>query len=175
MINFLDLKTINAEHREELINACTRVIDSGWYIGGKELESFENNFANYCGTQFAVGVANGLDALILTLRAWKELGKLQDGDEVIVPSNTYIASILAITANNLMPVLVEPDINTYNIDPVKIKQAISTRTRAILPVHLYGQLADMPKIMQIAKQHNLLVLEDSAQSHGAQLQGKKSR
>ncbi|MDM1721935.1 MULTISPECIES: DegT/DnrJ/EryC1/StrS family aminotransferase [Acinetobacter] len=174
MINFLDLKTINAEHREELINACTRVIDSGWYIGGKELESFENNFANYCGTQFAVGVANGLDALILTLRAWKELGKLQDGDEVIVPSNTYIASILAITANNLMPVLVEPDINTYNIDPVKIKQAISTRTRAILPVHLYGQLADMPKIMQIAKQHNLLVLEDSAQSHGAQLQGKKA-
>ena len=173
-IPFLDLKNINQQYRDELIAACTRVIDSGWYIGGKELESFENNFAKYCGTQFAIGVANGLDALILTLRAWKELGKLQDGDEVIVPSNTYIASILAITANNLTPVLVEPDINTYNIDPVKIKQAITTRTRAILPVHLYGQLADMPKIMQIAKQHNLLVLEDSAQSHGAQLQGKKA-
>ena len=174
MIPFLDLKNINQQYREELITACTRVIDSGWYISGKELESFEKNFAEYCGTQFAIGVANGLDALILTLRAWKELGKLQDGDEVIVPSNTYIASILAITANNLMPVLVEPDINTYNIDPAKIQQAITAKTRAILPVHLYGQLADMPKIMQIAKQHNLLVLEDSAQSHGAQIQGKKA-
>lgn len=174
MIPFLDLKNINDQYRHELIEACTRVIDSGWYIGGKELEIFENNFAKYCGTQFAVGVANGLDALILTLRAWKELGKLKDGDEVIVPSNTYIASILAITANNLTPVLVEPDINTYNIDPIKIKQAITAKTRVILPVHLYGQLADMPKIIQIAKQHNLLVLEDSAQSHGAQLQGKKA-
>ena len=174
MIPFLDLKNINQQYREELITACTRVIDSGWYIGGKELESFEKNFAEYCGTQFAIGVANGLDALILTLRAWKELGKLKNGDEVIVPSNTYIASILAITANNLMPVLVEPDINTYNIDPDKIQQAITAKTRAILPVHLYGQLADMPKIMQIAKQLNLLVLEDSAQSHGAQIQGKKA-
>ena len=174
MIPFLDLKNINQQYREELITACTRVIDSGWYISGKELESFEKNFAEYCGTQFAIGVANGLDALILTLRAWKELGKLQDGDEVIVPSNTYIASILAITANNLTPVLVEPDINTYNIDPAKIQQAITAKTRVILPVHLYGQLAEMPEIMQIAKQHNLLVLEDSAQSHGAQIQGKKA-
>ena len=174
MIPFLDLKNINQQYREELVTACTRVIDSGWYIGGKELESFEKNFAEYCGTQFAIGVANGLDALILTLRGWKELGKLKDGDEVIVPSNTYIASILAITANNLTPVLVEPNIATYNIDPIKIKEAITAKTRAILPVHLYGQLADMPKIMQIAKQHNLLVLEDSAQSHGAQIQGKKA-
>lgn len=174
MIPFLDLKNINQQYRQQLIEACTRVIDSGWYIGGNELEQFEQNFAKYCGTQYAIGVANGLDALILTLRAWKELGKLKDGDEVIVPSNTYIASILAITANNLTPVLVEPDINTYNIDPIKIQQAITAKTRAILPVHLYGQLADMPKIMQIAKQHNLLVLEDSAQSHGAQIQGKKA-
>lgn len=174
MIPFLDLKSINQQYRNELVEACARVIDSGWYIGGKELESFEKNFAEYCGTQFAVGVANGLDALILTLRAWKELGKLQDGDEVIVPSNTYIASILAITANNLTPVLVEPDINTYNIDPAKIQQAITAKTRVILPVHLYGQLAEMPEIMQIAKQYNLLVLEDSAQSHGAQIQGKKA-
>lgn len=174
MITFLDLKNINQQYRNELIAACTRVIDSGWYIDGKELEHFEENFAEYCGTQFAVGVANGLDALILTLRAWKELGKLKDGDEVIVPSNTYIASILAITANNLTPVLVEPDINTYNIDPAKIQQAITANTRVILPVHLYGQLAEMPEIMQIAKQHNLLVLEDSAQSHGAQIQGKKA-
>ena len=174
MIPFLDLKNINQQYREELITACTRVIDSGWYIGGKELESFEKNFAEYCGTQFAIGVANGLDALILTLRAWKELGKLKDGDEVIVPSNTYIASILAITANNLTPVLVEPDLATYNIDPIKIKEAITAKTKVILPVHLYGQLAEMPEIMQIAKQHNLLVLEDSAQSHGAQIQGKKA-
>ena len=174
MIPFLDLKNINQQYREELITACTRVIDSGWYIGGKELESFEKNFAEYCGTQFAIGVANGLDALILTLRAWKELGKLKDGDEVIVPSNTYIASILAITANNLTPVLVEPNISTYNIDPIKIKEAITAKTKVILPVHLYGQLAEMPEIMQIAKQHNLLVLEDSAQSHGAQIQGKKA-
>ena len=174
MIPFLDLKNINQQYREELVTACTRVIDSGWYIDGKELESFEKNFAEYCGTQFAIGVANGLDALILTLRAWKELGKLKDGDEVIVPSNTYIASILAITANNLTPVLVEPNISTYNIDPIKIKEAITAKTKVILPVHLYGQLAEMPEIMQIAKQHNLLVLEDSAQSHGAQIQGKKA-
>ena len=174
MIPFLDLKDINQQYRSELIEACTRVIDSGWYIGGAELESFEQNFAEYCGTQFAIGVANGLDALILTLRAWKELGKLQDGDEVIVPSNTYIASILAITANNLTPVLVEPDLATYNIDPLKIEQAITSKTRVILPVHLYGQLAAMSEIMAIAQQHKLLVLEDSAQSHGAQTQGKKA-
>jgi len=174
MIPFLDLKNINQQYRDELIEVCTRVIDSGWYIGGKELATFENNFAAYCGTRYAIGVANGLDALILTLRAWKELGKLQDGDEVIVPSNTYIASILAITANNLTPILVEPELSSYNIDPLKIQQAITDKTRIILAVHLYGQLADMPKIMQIAKQHNLLVLEDSAQSHGAQLQGKKA-
>jgi dTDP-4-amino-4,6-dideoxygalactose transaminase len=174
MIPFLDLKNINQQYRDELITACTRVIDSGWYIGGKELEQFEQNFANYCGVKFTIGVANGLDALILTLRAWKELGKLEDGDEVIVPSNTYIASILAITANNLTPVLVEPDIHSYNISPQKIKAAITPKTRVILPVHLYGQLAEMPEIMAIAKQHDLLVLEDSAQSHGAQLDHKKA-
>ena len=174
MIPFLDLKNINQQYREELITACTRVIDSGWYIGGKELEQFEQNFAEYCGVRFVIGVANGLDALILTLRAWKELGKLQEGDEVIVPSNTYIASILAITENNLTPVLVEPNIDTYNIDPEKIKESITAKTKVILPVHLYGQLAEMPKIMEIAKQHNLLVLEDSAQSHGAETNGIKA-
>ena len=174
MIPFLDLKNINQQYREELIAACTRVIDSGWYIDGKELEQFEQNFANYCGVKFAIGVANGLDALILTLRAWKELGKLQDGDEVIVPSNTYIASILAITANNLTPVLVEPDLATYNIDPLKIEEAITAKTKVILSVHLYGQLAAMPEIINLAKKHNLLVLEDSAQSHGAQLDCKKA-
>jgi dTDP-4-amino-4,6-dideoxygalactose transaminase len=174
MIPFLDLKNVNQQYREELITACTRVIDSGWYIGGNELEQFEQNFANYCGVKFAIGVANGLDALILTLRAWKELGKLKDGDEVIVPSNTYIASILAITANNLTPVLVEPDLATYNIDPLKIEEAITAKTKVILPVHLYGQLADMPTIMQIANKYKLLVLEDSAQSHGAEINGTKA-
>ncbi|MFW1957330.1 DegT/DnrJ/EryC1/StrS family aminotransferase [Acinetobacter guillouiae] len=174
MIPFLDLKEINHQYRDELIEACIRVIDSGWYIGGNELEKFEHNFAEYCGTKFAIGVANGLDALILTLRAWKELDKLKEGDEVIVPSNTYIASILAITANNLTPVLVEPDIGTYNIDPVKIEAAITSRTKVILPVHLYGQLANMPAIIEIANKHNLLVLEDSAQSHGAEMEGKKA-
>ena len=174
MISFLDLKNINAQYKTELVEACTRVIDSGWYIGGKELEQFESNFATYCGVKYAIGVANGLDALILTLRAWKELGKLKDGDEVIVPSNTYIASILAITANNLTPVLVEPNIDSYNIDPSKIEAAITPRTKVILPVHLYGQLAQMPEIMDIARKHDLLVLEDSAQSHGAQIQGKKA-
>ena len=174
MISFLDLKDINRQYRDDLIEACTRVIDSGWYIGGNELEVFEQNFADYCGTKFAVGVANGLDALILTLRAWKELGKLKDGDEVIVPSNTYIASILAITANNLTPILVEPDLHTYNIDPNKIEGVITSRTKVILPVHLYGQLASMPEIMSIARKYGLLVLEDSAQAHGAQVNAKKA-
>ena len=173
-IPFLDLKAINAQYRNELIDACTRVIDSGWYIGGSELEQFEQKFAIYCGAEFAIGVANGLDALILTLRAWKELGKLNDGDEVIVPSNTYIASILAISANNLVPVLVEPTIATYNICPKNIEAAITNKTKAILPVHLYGQLADMPAIMDIAKRHELLVLEDSAQAHGAFIDGKRA-
>ena len=174
MISFLDLKAINAQYRDELIEACTRVIDSGWYIGGSELEQFEQQFAHYCGTKYAIGVANGLDALILTLRAWKELGKIKEGDEVIVPSNTYIASILAISANDLIPILVEPDINTYNICPKSIEAAITDRTKVLLPVHLYGQLADMPAIMDIAKRHNLLVLEDSAQAHGASINDKKA-
>ncbi|MCH7340651.1 DegT/DnrJ/EryC1/StrS family aminotransferase [Acinetobacter higginsii] len=171
---FLDLKNINQQYREQLIEACTRVIDSGWYIGGTELDQFEQNFAAYCGTKYAIGVANGLDALILTLRAWKELGKLKDGDEVIVPSNTYIASILAISANQLIPVLVEPDSDTFNLDPAKIEAVITNKTKVILPVHLYGQLAAMREIMAIAEKYNLLVLEDSAQSHGAAIDGKKA-
>lgn len=174
MIPFLDLKAINAQYRDKLLAACTQVIDSGWYISGKEVEDFERKFSDYCGTQYAIGVANGLDALILTLRAWKELGRLNEGDEVIVPSNTYIASILAISQNNLKPVLVEPDIHTFNIDTKKIEAAITDRTKAILPVHLYGQLAEMPEIMGIAKKYNLLVLEDSAQAHGAEIDGKKA-
>lgn len=174
MIPFLDLKAINQQYRDELVAAATRVIDSGWYIAGSELESFENNFAQYCGTKHCIGVANGLDALTLTLKAWMLMGKLNEGDEVIVPANTYIASILAITANKLTPVLVEPDSVTCNLSPEKVQEAITDKTKAILPVHLYGQLADMPNIIAIANQHNLLVLEDAAQSHGASLNGVKA-
>lgn len=174
MVNFLDLKQLNKEMESELKAASARVIDSGWYIGGKELSYFQADFAKYCGVKECIGVANGLDALILTLRAWKEMGKLKEGDEVIVPANTYIASVLAITENKLVPVLVEPDPKTYNLDPVLTKKAITNKTKVILPVHLYGQLADMPEIMKIAKDHNLLVLEDSAQAHGAMIDGKKA-
>lgn len=174
MIPFLDLKTINKQYRQDLIDACTKVIDSGWYITGQALEQFEQNFANYCGVKHAIGVANGLDALILSLRAWKNLGKLQDGDEIIVPANTYIASILAITENNLSPVLLEPNIQSYNLCPENLRKAISSKTKAILAVHLYGQLAPMLEIMTIAQEHQLLVLEDSAQAHGASINGIKA-
>jgi dTDP-4-amino-4,6-dideoxygalactose transaminase len=174
MIPFLDLKSLNTQYRAELLEACTRVIDSGWYIHGNECEAFDKEFAEYCGTKHAIGVANGLDALILILRAYKELGIMCDGDEVIVPSNTYIASILAISQNNLIPVLVEPDINTYLIDPTKIEEKITPKTKAILPVHLYGQTCDMEPILAIARKYNLKVIEDSAQSHGAYYGEKRS-
>ncbi len=174
MIPFLDLKAINHQYQQELKQACNRVIDSGWYIMGKELEAFEQEFASYCGTAHAVGVANGLDALVLTLRAWKELGKLQAGDEVIVQANTYIASVLAITENDLVPVLVEPDEWTFNLTPEAIRAAITPKTKAILPVHLYGQLSPMPAVMKLAKEFSLLVLEDCAQSHSAEINGKRA-
>ncbi|AOC95285.1 dTDP-3-amino-3,6-dideoxy-alpha-D-galactopyranose transaminase [Flavobacterium anhuiense] len=175
MIKFLDLYQINQNHREDLVTAFERVLDSGWYIMGKELTKFEEEFANYCGVKYCIGVANGLDALILIIKAYKELGVFKDGDEILVPSNTYIASILAISANNLNPILVEPDINTYNIDPARIESLITNKTVAILPVHLYGQLCDMDAITEIAKKHNLKVIEDCAQSHGAtDLIGRKA-
>lgn len=174
MINFLDLKAINNQYQQELKDACARVIDSGWYIMGNELTQFETEFAAYCGTKHAIGVANGLDALILTLRAWKELGKLNAGDEVIVQANTYIASVLAITENDLVPVLVEPNSASYNLDPATLVAAITPKTKAILPVHLYGQLCPMPEIMAIAQEHNLLVLEDCAQAHGAEINSKRA-
>ncbi|EGR4203020.1 DegT/DnrJ/EryC1/StrS family aminotransferase [Vibrio cholerae] len=174
MIPFLDLKSINQQYQQELKQACARVIDSGWYIQGQELQQFEAEFSAYCGTKHAIGVANGLDALILVIRAWKELGKLQEGDEIIVPANTYIASILAITENRLTPVLVEPDINTYNLSPEGIKAAITPKTKAILPVHLYGLISPMAQIMRIAQEHDLLVLEDCAQAHGAEINGQRA-
>jgi dTDP-4-amino-4,6-dideoxygalactose transaminase len=172
MINFLDLKAINNQYQQELKDACARVIDSGWYIMGNELTKFENEFSNYCGTKHAIGVANGLDALILVIRAWKELGKLKNGDEVIVQANTYIASLLAITENGLTPVLVEPSLVTYNLEPETILSALTPNTKAILPVHLYGNISPMPEIMDIARKYDLLVLEDCAQSHGAEINGK---
>ncbi|MEX9216012.1 DegT/DnrJ/EryC1/StrS family aminotransferase [Providencia rettgeri] len=174
MINFLNLKDINRQYQNELKEVCSRVIDSGWYIMGKELEEFEHNFSTYCGTKYTIGVANGLDALTLVLRAWRELGKLKAGDEVIVQANTYIASILAITENDLIPVLVEPDADTYNLAIQNIKAAITDKTKVILPVHLYGQISPMTEIMAIAQEHNLLVLEDCAQSHGASIDGQKA-
>lgn len=174
MIDFLSLKSANSQYRQELIDACVRVIDSGWYISGNELAKFEQEFAAFCGTRHCVGVANGLDALTLSLRAWKELGQLKNGDEVIVPANTYIASVLAISANGLVPVLVEPDEASFNLSPSNARSAIGARTRAILPVHLYGQLADMPAIMALAKEHGLLVLEDAAQAHGAAIDNKRA-
>lgn len=173
-IEFLDLKLINARDRSDLMDAVSRVIDSGQYIHGRECDAFESEFADYCGTKHCVGVANGLDALTLTLRAWKELGELKDGDEVLVPANTYIASILAITENNLNPVLIEPDSSSFNISLSGIRASITKKTRVIIPVHLYGRMADMPEIMDLASQKNILVLEDSAQAHGARLYGKSA-
>jgi dTDP-4-amino-4,6-dideoxygalactose transaminase len=173
MIPFLDLKGINAQYRVELIEACTKVIDSGWYVQGSEHSEFEKEFAEYCGTKYAIGVANGLDALILILRAYKEMGIMRDGDEVIVPSNTYIASILAISENNLIPVLIEPDMDTYLLDSSKIEEKITSKTKAIMPVHLYGQTCEMNVINAIAKRYNLKVIEDSAQSHGAYYKDKR--
>ena len=173
-IPFLDLKAVNAQYQDELKDACSRVIDSGWYIQGRECDAFENEFARYCGVNHAIGVANGLDALVLIFKAYKELGFMQDGDEVIVPANTYIASILAISENGLVPLLVEPNIETYNLDYSKIEDKITSKTRAILAVHLYGQVADMGHINTIAKKYNLKVIEDSAQAHGAIYNGVKT-
>ena len=174
MINFLDLRKINTQYQQDLKAACARVIDSGWYLLGSELSDFESAFARFCDSKHAIGVANGLDALTLILRAWKEAGRLKNGDEVIVPANTYIASILAVTANQLTPVLVEPDPYTYNLTAGNLKSALSSKTKAVLPVHLYGQLAEIKEITDFAAQHGLLVLEDCAQAHGAHFNGKKA-
>lgn len=174
MINFLDLKKINLRHAAELNEASERVIRSGWYIMGNELAEFEKEFGLYCQTQYCIGVANGLDALILIIEGYKQLGFMQEGDEIIVPSNTYIASILAISKANLVPILVEPDENTFLLDPSKIEEKITSKTKAILPVHLYGRLCGMKSIAAIATKHNLKIIEDSAQSHGAIQDGKRS-
>lgn len=169
MIPFLDLRSINQCHRSELVAAFERVLDSGWYVLGQEVERFEAEYANWCGVAHAVGVGNGLDALSLVLRAW-DIGP---GDEVIVPSNTYIASWLAVTHVGARPIPVEPDPDSFNIDPDLIEAAISPRTRAIMPVHLYGRPAEMDAIIQIGIRYGLRVLEDAAQAHGAIYRGRR--
>lgn len=174
MIPFLDLKAINLNYKEAFHKKLDEVLDSGWFILGNAVEHFEREFADYCGTQYCVGVGNGLDALILILRAYIELGIFKPGDEVIVPANTYIASILAISKAGLTPVLVEPSIDDYLIDTALIERYISPRTKAILPVHLYGQLCDMDAINTVAQKYNLKVIEDAAQAHGAIQNGKRS-
>ncbi|OCA69648.1 aminotransferase [Chryseobacterium artocarpi] len=174
MIKFLDLQKINLLHQEEIEAKLSQVFRSGWYLMGQELSTFQENLSQYIGAQYAIGVANGLDALRLILRAYIELGIMSPGDEIIVPSNTYIASILAVSDNGLVPVLVEPDINNYNIDISKIKEKISSKTKGILIVHLYGRIVFSEELQQLAQAHNLKIIEDNAQTIGAEWNGKKS-
>ncbi|MDR0677961.1 MAG: DegT/DnrJ/EryC1/StrS family aminotransferase [Holosporaceae bacterium] len=168
MISFLDLRKINERFRKEIDSAIGRVLDSGWYLLGKENESFCGQFAKYCGTKHAIGVANGMDALNLIIRGYNFCNQ----DEIIVPANTYIASILAISENGCAPVLVEPDINTYNIDVDQIETKVTPRTKAIMVVHLYGQAVQMEKIWNLARKYGLKIIEDAAQAHGAMCQKK---
>lgn len=173
MIKFLDLQSIYTRYAAELKNAAGRVIDSGWVLMGKELAAFEAQFASYCGVNYAIGVSNGLDALRIILAAYLADGRLNVGDEVIVPSNTFIASLLAITDVDLVPVLVEPNLLTYNLDADKLAAAISDKTRAVMLVHLYGQVATTEKIKELCKENDLLIIEDAAQAHGAAYMDKK--
>ncbi len=170
MIEFLNLKKINNRFQDEITERIEAILNKGWYIQGDENKIFSENFAKYCGVKYACGVANGLDALRLLIEA----SGFGTGDEIIVPANTFIATILAITYTGCTPVLVEPDINTYNIDPDLIEQAITEKTKAIMVVHLYGQAVQMDKIWSIAKKYNLKVFEDAAQSHGAKYKNKKT-
>ena len=170
MIKFLDLHKINERFRTEIDSRIKQVLDSGWYLLGEQDKTFEKHFAEYCGVKHCIGCANGLDALNLIIRAYG----FGAGDEIIVPANTYIASILAISENGCTPVLVEPDIETYNIDPNLIEEKITDKTKAILVVHLYGQAVKMEKIWHLAQKYNLKVIEDSAQAHGAIYQGKRT-
>ena len=177
MIPFLDLKKINEPYETAFQEKMKAVLDNGWYILGNEVKEFESSFAKYCGAKYCIGTGNGLDALVLIFKGYIQLGKLQKGDEVIVPANTYIASILAILQADLIPVLVEPKLETYNINPDLILEKITSKTKAILVVHLYGQLAEMEEINQIAFANNLLVVEDAAQAHGAilKVESQKSK
>lgn len=166
MIEYLNLKDVTTLHANEISDAVQRVVSSGWYLQGVENKVFCENYARFIGTRYCIGCGNGLDALTLILRAYKEMGVMKNGDEVIVPANTYIATILAITENNLTPVLVEPRIDTFQIDDNLIEQSITPRTRAIMIVHLYGKCAYTPLIGDICRRHNLRLIEDNAQAHG---------
>ncbi|MCL1669428.1 DegT/DnrJ/EryC1/StrS family aminotransferase [Elizabethkingia ursingii] len=174
MIKFLDLQKINFSHQNEIEDRLLKTFRSGWYLMGEELKLFEKNLSEYIGAKHAIGVANGLDALRLILRAYIELGFMQEGDEILVPSNTYIASILAISDNGLVPVLVEPDIENYNIDISKIEEKITSKTRGILIVHLYGRVVFSDELLALAKKHNLKIIEDNAQAIGAEWNGVKT-
>lgn len=173
-VPFLSLKAVTAAHVDEIQDAVRRVVDSGWYLQGKENERFESDYSKYIGVKHTIGVANGLDALIYIFRAYIELGVMKPGDEVIVPANTYIASIIAITENGLVPVLVEPDSTNYQIDSSLIEGKLSSRTKAVLIVHLYGQCAYTSYIDELCKKHGLKLIEDNAQAHGCQFSGKKT-
>lgn len=172
MIKFLDLQGVNAQYGDKLKQAAARVIDSGWYLGGKEIERFKNKLKNYIGVKYIVPVANGLDALRLIIRAYKEMGVFLDGDEIIVPANTFEATVLAITHNGLIPIFVEPSESTYNLDIEKIEQAITPRTKAIMPVHLYGRVVWNHKLEYIAEKYKLKLIEDNAQAIGAIWNGR---
>lgn len=173
-VPFLSLQDVTRKYSREIHDAVNRVVNSGWYLLGAEIERFEQEYADYIGSQYCIGTANGLDSLSLILRAYLELGIMQPGDEVLVPANTYIASILAITENDLVPVLVEPDINTYQIDGREIEQKITKKTRALMLVHLYGQCAYTDQIASICQQYSLKLIEDNAQAHGCRYKGKRT-
>ncbi|UOK41241.1 MULTISPECIES: DegT/DnrJ/EryC1/StrS family aminotransferase [Flavobacterium] len=175
MIPFLDIKAINKPYEAKFQEKLNQFLEKGWYILGGEVKAFEEEFAAYAGSKYCIGVGNGLDAITLTLNAYIEMGNLQKGDEIIVPANTYIASILGILHAGLVPVLVEPDINTFNIDPKLIEAKISPKTKGMLIVHLYGHLAPMDEIMEIGYKYNLLIVEDAAQAHGIKFKGSRTR
>src|SRR5574344_1681924 len=172
MVPFLSLKDVNNRYANEINEAITRVLDSGWYLEGKEDEQFEKDYAAYIGTKYCIGCGNGLDALTLILRAYIEMGVMSEGDEIIVPANTFIATILAITDNNLKPVLVEPSITNYEIDDSLIESHITSKTKAIMIVHLYGYCAYTEKVATLCKKYNLKLIEDNAQAHGCLYNGK---
>ena len=172
MIAFLDLKKVNQQYSDEIEAAVKRVINSGWYIDGQEKERFEKNYANFIGSAYAIGVANGLDALRIIIRAYIELGVFEEGDEILVPANTFIASIMAITDNGLTPVLIDANKDSLQIDENEIEKAISTKTKAIMLVHLYGQSSFTEKIIKLSNKYDLKIIEDNAQAHGCKFQGK---
>ena len=174
MIHFLNLKKLNQPFEAAFEKKMKQFLDGGWYVLGNEVKQFETDFAAYCGTKYCIGVGNGLDALVLIFKAYIQLGKLKKRDEVIVPANTYIASILAVLQADLVPIMVEPKTETFNINPNEIEDKITSKTKAILPVHLYGQLCEMKAIIEIAKKYNLLVIEDAAQAHGTEWNGIKA-